>query len=131
MNLSDEAKSELNSLLTTSFKTLTDSIKDVKSELPKVAHEIVLYEGVISGLIGILQCLFAIVGLGAVSYGIQAYHPDFWGFHVALALLEIVAVGCLMNQFECVVKAKFAPRLFLLAYVTGMVSSTKNGSSSG
>lgn len=122
MSIFDESKVELNNFLYLLLKALTDSIKDVKSELPKVAHEIVLYEGIVGGLVGVLQCSLVMAGLAAVSYWIQAYHPDYWGLHIATVLGEVLAGASLVSEALSAIKAKLAPRLFLLNYVVNRVT---------
>lgn len=121
MDISEEAKKELNGLLETSFRSLAESIKDVKAEMPKVAKEIVLYDGVIGGLVSAFQCFIGLGIVGAISYYVNKSYPDYWGIHILTALIAMGLLMCLTDVIYGTLKAKFAPRLFLLQYASNLI----------
>lgn len=120
--ISKEAKKELNGLLQESFKSLAEGIKGVKSEMPKVAKEIILFQGILGNLLGAAQATLFLAGLGAISYFVNATHPEYWGVHVGTGALACFGIGILSDSIYAAVKAKYAPRLYLLSYVKDLIA---------
>lgn len=121
MEISDTAKQELNSFLETSLRSLTDGIKDVKAEMPKVAKEIVLFDGVIGSLVNFLQFSVGLAVCGAISYYVNKSYPDYWGFHILTAFVAMGMGMGVIDSLYSALKAKFAPRLFLLKYASDLI----------
>lgn len=127
MKLSAETKNEIDKFVRTSFKGIADTIADantvVRKEMPALAKEIVLYEGVIGSLISAFYGLLIVAVAGGISYYVNKFYPDYWGIHIGTVLMAKVGIGLFGFGVYDSVKARFAPRLYLLTYAKNLISS--------
>lgn len=123
MKVSPEAKKELNKFLKNSLSGLQDVVSDAtqfaKKELPEVAKEIIMFNGIVNNLFGVL---IAIV-IGTLNYKLGAWAlsqtSEHGEWYISLILTVPIAIGCFIagvSSLQDALKARVAPRLYLLEY---------------
>jgi hypothetical protein len=137
MKVSKAAQKELSKLLHSSAEGILSAASEAKSfakkEIPQVCKEIIKFDGIYDSLYQMGVALVYLVILGTISYFIHQYqitplnpeedprylkYPDgFWNFvHVATIVASFFALGEILGQFRNLLKAVFAPRLYLIEY---------------
>lgn len=130
MKVSNDSKKALGKFLNRSLngleKTVSDATSFAKKELPLVAKEILMFEGVVNNLFGVFVSLM----IGIANYKTEYFIiTNFAGAEPAwyLSLIVSVPVGiaCLvagLTSLQDGLKARVAPRLFLLEYTKKLLS---------
>lgn len=123
MKISSEIKKEFDILLKEIVKALSNGIKGAKNEIPKMAHEILLYNGILGNIFNILACVLILSFSCVLSYYIHNHHLDseFWGVYVISALIVLAMLSLIPIFVFNLLKAKYAPRLFLLEYAKSLM----------
>jgi hypothetical protein len=130
MELSDQAKTSLNKLLDSTASTLSDAISStgtlVKENAKELVHEVIVYEGYIDGGMSLLASLIAtLMNYCGYAY-VAANHNDYWGLYLIQGLLQIGFMVWILCSIQSLLKAKFAPRLFLVQYAASLLKKDSN-----
>lgn len=132
--LNDEGKKALNQALTTLSNTLlevtTTGKNFVKENAPEVAKEIILFNGYVKNflyLAGNLLLLFVVVpsGIYLTLTKVENFSVICWSY----ALLGLLVIGSLSFAIDALVdllKAVYAPRVYLIEYAKDLLQKDSN-----
>lgn len=129
MKLSEATKKELDLFVRSSMQSLNEGVKGatslMKKETPKLLHEIVVFEGIVGNLLTATLALGFVGVMVGISYFVHTYHSDDWAWHILTVILGKVGLGVAAETGYNAIKAKYAPRLFLLNYASNLFSSSE------
>lgn len=139
MELSDGAKTALSKVVESSAAVLADALdssgKMVKDNVKELAGEVILFKGIIDGGMSMFYSglCFTIVGK-AISflYNIELEKGDSGARYFIISVLAVVLF--FLGMWFCtsilqIIKAKYAPRLFLTEYAVELLKKDSNSSS--
>lgn len=136
MQLSDEAKTNLMKVVEKSANILSESIdssgKLVKENAKELVNEVLIYQGIIDSVFSLIGAAVASVlvklGLNFLSEAPEELISTGTNLFLTV-LLYLVGFGVFIwaaSSVQNMIKAKFAPRLFLISYAMDLVKSGSN-----
>lgn len=139
MQLSEEAKTNLMKVVEKSANILSESIdssgKLVKENAKELVSEVLIYEGIVNNIFNLIGATVAgvLVKIGFNFLSTAPVETVSASTNVFLTVvLSIVGFGIFIwgvSSIQDMLKAKLAPRLFLISYAMGLVKSNSDSSS--